>query len=950
MFKRKFASSAAIVALIVTPILVSFPSDGWAQVSNIVVTTRKREENLQDIPLSVTAISSVQIEQRGITNVGDAIKFTPGVEWDRGYGGQDTRVVIRGMAPTRGRPNAAFMVDGVDYTGEAVSTAGGGFAVNQRLIDIERIEVVKGPQSALYGRSAFAGAIRYITKNPNMEEFEAEGGFDVSRGENGGPRGQVSAAAGGPVTDTFGLRVNSMWYDEDGFYANTISEDGERIGGSEGWGVATKALWEPTDSLSFMARAAFSRDDYEMGAQARVSSNTVGTLPPSLVRASFLGNGPDCTTAKTATRDQAITSCANLPRPMFIGTVPDGNTLTIANATNPRTNNDYPGTQLETTNVTLVSEWDSDFGSFTSITGYAHSDSEQLFEGNWDAQPPGTYTSLDGVARVYTLADCGLKNCSPAHQEVDFINETTLWSQEVRWASDFDGPLNFTVGGLYWNEDVKQNEGGLTISPAIFGRGNLRYPPPFVTKIENFPIGSQLLLTASRPNRTYNNRETEHWSSYIMAEWEITNQFKATFEGRYVDESLTRVGPQCDVAATLALTGLAGVDIGTDTNGDGEITGSETSVLDGIADACHTDFRGASSTSESVTGGSLAVGTLTGAVTKDLTASVDESFFTPKLTLEWSPTDDQLWYFSVAHAIKPGGISTILAGNFFTPSTKSFDKEKLMVYEIGSKTAWLDGTLLINGTGYYQKYTDKQTDVTQLNPVTDVDVSGIENAGAAEIFGVEFDALWQPDDHWAITAGYSYIDAEYTDFKTTTGSRTEVIANILNGNGGCVSIVDDVPGLDPDGNGPLLGTGATAQDNNTDLCVIDNSGNAIEDIAKHSFVGSIQYTRPLASTGMDWFIQANAVYSSKRYANPDNLVILDSYWTADLRAGLSSESWDLILYVDNLFDDDTVKSVLGSGSQIETVRQSLFPPGPSGNVVAFLPDPRVIGVRGLLRL
>ncbi len=945
MFLRKSVYGAAIAALIATPMSVGFTTSGWAQVGNIVVTTRKREENLQDIPLSVTAIGSIQIQQRGINSVGDAIKFTPGTAFDVGYGGQDTRIVIRGLSPTRGRPNAAFLVDGIDFTGEAVSTAGGGFAVNQRLVDIERIEVVKGPQSALYGRSAFAGAVQYITKSPNMDEFEFEGGFDVSAKR----QYEVTASAGGPVTDILGLRINGIWYDEDGFYVNTISEDGERIGGAKGWGLAGTALFEPTDALSFKARVAYSEDDYEVGAQARVPSNTVGTLPPSLVRSTFLGFGPDCTTAgKTSSaRDQALTSCANLPRPFFTGEVPDGDTLTIANAVDPRTNNDYPGTELETLNVTLVSEWDVNFGTITSYTGYANSESTQLFEGNFDAQPPGTYVSIDGVARVYTLPDCGLKNCSPAHQEVDFINETTLWSQELRFASDFDGPFNFTVGGLYWNEDVDQNEGGITISPAILGRGQLG--GPFASMVETFPVGGPLILGVSRPNRSVNSRDVEHWSAYAIAEWEFTDQLKATFEGRYVDEKLTRLGPQCDVPATEALTGLLGVDIGTDLNGDGEITGSETITMDGIRDVCHANFRGPSSTTASVAGGSLPVGTLTAALTKDLVAESSESFFAPKLTLEWTPMEDQLWYFSVAQGVKPGGISTILAGNFFAPSTKTFDKEKLRVYEIGGKTTWLDGTLQINGAGYYQKYTDKQTGVTQFNPVTNVDVSGIDNAGAARIWGLEFDAIWQPDEHWTVTAGYSWIDAEYTEFRTVTGSRTEVIESILYGNGGCLEIIDNEPGLDPDGLGPTLGPGATDQDNTTDLCLIDNSGNAIEDIAKHSFVGSIQYTRQLASTDIDWFIQANAIYSSKRFAEPNNLEILPSYWTADLRAGLTSEIWDLIVYVDNVFDDDTVKSVLAVGSQIETVRQSLFPPGPSGNMIAILPDPRVVGVRGQVR-
>ena len=94
-----------------------------AQLEEIVVTARKREERLQDLPLSVTAIDAAQIERQGIRNLEDIAQFTPGVNLDNAFGLNDQRLVIRGLSPSRGRPNSAILVDGIDLTTESVSTA-----------------------------------------------------------------------------------------------------------------------------------------------------------------------------------------------------------------------------------------------------------------------------------------------------------------------------------------------------------------------------------------------------------------------------------------------------------------------------------------------------------------------------------------------------------------------------------------------------------------------------------------------------------------------------------------------------------------------------------------------------------------------------------------------------------------------------------------------------------
>ena len=90
--------------------------------------------------------------------------------FDNGFSQQDTRITLRGLSPVRGRQNVAVLQDGVDLSSENLTIAGGTALINPRLFDMERVEVVKGPQSALYGRSAFAGAINYVSKKPTQEE------------------------------------------------------------------------------------------------------------------------------------------------------------------------------------------------------------------------------------------------------------------------------------------------------------------------------------------------------------------------------------------------------------------------------------------------------------------------------------------------------------------------------------------------------------------------------------------------------------------------------------------------------------------------------------------------------------------------------------------------------------------------------------------------------------
>ena len=162
--------AAAVASITATPYAVS--QTETLTIEEVVVTARKRTENLQDVPIAISAISETTIERAGIERASDYIGLIPNVTIVDAANVGDTQVSIRGVVSTRDAESTfAYIVDGV------LSTNPNSF--NEELFDVQQIEVLKGPQGALYGRNAVAGAILVTTKAPT-NEFEAKIGGGVS--------------------------------------------------------------------------------------------------------------------------------------------------------------------------------------------------------------------------------------------------------------------------------------------------------------------------------------------------------------------------------------------------------------------------------------------------------------------------------------------------------------------------------------------------------------------------------------------------------------------------------------------------------------------------------------------------------------------------------------------------------------------------------------------------
>ena len=232
----------------------------------VIVTATKRAESLQDIPVAVNAFNSETIQEAGINNAGDLAIMTPALNINVNQSPFNARMTIRGIGTAQTdpalEPSVGLFVDGV-FLGRS------GLGMSD-LTDIERIEVLQGPQGTLYGKNTNAGAISVITKRPNFEEFE--GYVEASTGDYSMYR--LTASASGPISDNLAFRLSGNVHQRDGYYDNSAGDD---LNDADDWNIQGKLQWEPTDSLSILLSGShIDRDTTCCGADA-VQSESVNT-------------------------------------------------------------------------------------------------------------------------------------------------------------------------------------------------------------------------------------------------------------------------------------------------------------------------------------------------------------------------------------------------------------------------------------------------------------------------------------------------------------------------------------------------------------------------------------------------------------------------------------------------------------------------------------------------
>ena len=363
------------------------------------------------------------------------------------------------------------------------------------------------------------------------------------------------------------------------------------------------------------------------------------------------------------------------------------------------------------------------------------------------------------------------------------------------------------------------------------------------------------------------DRETISYSAFGLLGFDITDNFRATFEIRYIKD---------------------------------EITVSTNTSIDRVSQyilAVPIDF-------------SLPLDQL------PVEDTQKSDSWNPRFALDYSLTDDFLIYGSVAKGTKPAGFGT---AQFAMPQNTKIDQEELWGYELGVKTTWFENTLLANLALFFHDYSDRQVGITVEDPVSGWASAGITNAAGAETKGVELELIWTPIDPLTLALGYAYVDAEWTDF-----NYTEIRA--------------DSGGVRP--KDQAICANVTG----------DCSGGFVAGVPEHAASFQANWVTPLTES-VEWFANGILTYQDER-ALYDRVrtAFVDEYYLLDLQLGVQTDSWSLLLYVNNALDDDQVRWAQG----YQDFRDGMYGGSSGGEprdeaAMAFLPDPRVVGVRGTWR-
>jgi iron complex outermembrane receptor protein len=380
-------------------------------IEEVVVTARKREERLQDIPLAITAFSADQMAQRQVRDLNDIAKLTAGLNYEAYLGGNGTPV-IRGASQQRITDldqNVSTFFDGIYLPRQ--------YAISPGVIGLERVEVVKGPQSALYGRNAFSGAINYVTRKPG-NEWEGRGEATIGIHS----RYDIIADAGGPlVEDRLMVRIGAGYSDFDGDVKNGHPNANAKInpgspGRVNGW-----------ENKSFQGRVVFKpADQLELDFGAYRFETLMETPAIIRIQRSFFATNCGAT-------------FANGSRGLFCGELPWKFTPLPGGAQPSDVNVDPRGIGLKSDSTILRgnAEW-RPLDALNVVYEYGHVKSDAITGGSSDRDP------VLGSANIFA------PTAPRGNQfQISPVGDVKYSSHELRLGYTPDDQWDLLIGGLY---------------------------------------------------------------------------------------------------------------------------------------------------------------------------------------------------------------------------------------------------------------------------------------------------------------------------------------------------------------------------------------------------------------------------------------------------------------------------------------------------------------------
>ncbi|WP_230293598.1 TonB-dependent receptor [Croceicoccus sp. Ery5] len=430
-----------------------------AGLGEILVTARKRQESILDVPVAITALSGEALQERGIKGFNELNDFVPGLRYQNSSANRNDRgfqtFSMRGMYPgdSPNRQGVTVFVDGVAIPSGAIPG----------MSDIERVEVVKGPQSAYFGRSTFAGAISFTTRAPSLYEFS--GHADMSYSGYGTVEGNVSVEA--PIVEgVLGARLGGYYYSTDGYYDN-VGYPG-RAGSRETRSASLSLNFQPSDDLNIRLYGNVWQDSDGASAQALLAEDFYNCNPGGTGRA-VDGNNYICG-AVSSVPEQWISQ----------NTVLGGLTDYTVISDNGDLPNPLPYDFID--HLGLEREAYQIIGSFTyDIGDYQLSGNFGKNSNDWAA-----------LTETYNRADPSYFRAIYLPYNID------NHSAELRFGSNSSSPLQWMIGANYYWEDIFFGTRGYINGTAL----NLGQPTHYKAETigvfgsVNYDIGDLVTLAA----------------------------------------------------------------------------------------------------------------------------------------------------------------------------------------------------------------------------------------------------------------------------------------------------------------------------------------------------------------------------------------------------------------------------------------------------------------------
>ncbi len=695
----------------------------------VIVTSQKREQDIQKVPIAVSAFTSETLKAKAVTDIHSLSNLTPNVNLDASSPFSGDSSVLSASIRGIGQDDFAFNLDpgvGVYLDGVFLARTIG---ANQNLLDVERVEILKGPQGTLFGRNTIGGAINIVTHVPGKElSFQAEA--------TGGAynRTDIGFTADLPISETLLSSITVSSQERDGYqkvipypantnlgsmpwvvdpvnaYPKAGNDTADANGGVNVQVVRGKMLWLPSDSLQVTFTADYQHQDQPSTPATVLAVNTTpanifGFIYNTCISTSAAdldaGNGAifgpllNTTTGLCGPRANTTPELGGTGGTALGGAGFVSQTGSSLLSPAPRIFWDLASTQtgdIDKTYANGVSFAKNDVWG-ASLTA------------DWDLSENTTLKSISGYREIDWNVGIDLDGTPEQIQEVTDHQQQYQFSQEFQLlGSMMDDRLNYVAGLYYFKEN-----------------GYVHDFVPFQGLLYVFDY--------------QNDVDTESYAGFLHVDFNLTDRFGITLGGRYSEEKKKFIGGQADLSGfTYKISGC----------------------LDPEAPA--TDFIPPAP--PGLTCQQLLGFPVPGQPLRYFPADEQEQTFeefTPEVGVQFQFSDDVMAYAKYSEGFKSGGWTTRLSNPITDGSFAEFKPEHAKSSEVGLKMVMFDDRLLVNTAVFFTDYEDIQLNFQEgASPV-------LRNAGTAELKGAEIESQAVLGGGFGFTLAAGYIDAEYTE-------------------------------------------------------------------------------------------------------------------------------------------------------------------------------------------